>query len=440
MADYGRRPGVNVKDAPWYARGNGTTDDTAAIQGAIDALAAVRGGRLLFPPGEYRIMSPGLVLPRQNQLAIELVGCGVLATTLYANTADLASDEPLISWESENAPAWRSRIAGMTIARADAGKVLRHDTPFGLNDRWMGCSIEDVAFQSVGLTETLVELSGILRCNLRNVSLQGGAIALLLSGSHLTGQNIHTVEDYTQVCGIDIAAGGNMSFLGTRIEACEAGPCVKIRGGATHVQFLGLWAEGKHSTPVVDVQDAEDVFLSQLVAGGPTVAGARGLKIGAACRAIRVLGGELTDYTGQGGYAIEIEAGARHVSIEGDISFAAGNFLIGAVQNVHIIGYPGGERYRESHGVVDLTDNVTSVSTREIDAMRLSFSFAGEIANLTNGREGQVFTLFFENGNATLLTTGNIRTRDGNPFTGAANQSITFMCDGTNWREIARAA
>jgi len=439
MADYNRRPGVSVKDAPFYARGNGTTDDTAAIQAAIDAVATSRGGRVIFPPGEYRITSP-LVLPRQNQLAIELVGMGVLATTLYANTNDLASDEPLISWESENAPAWRFRLSHMTVARADAGKVLRHDTPFGGNDRWMGCSIHDVAFQSGGTTETMVELSGILRCDVRNVSLQGGAVALQLSGSHLTTYNIHTIEDHTQVCGIDISGGGNMTLVGTRIEACEAGPCVKIRGGATHILFDGLWCEGKHSTPVLDIQDAEDVIILQPAFGGPTVSGARGIKIGAACRHIRVLGGELTDYTGQSGYALEIEAGARHVHVEGDVSFAEDNFLVGAVQNVHVIGYPGGERYRASYGVIDVTDNVTSVSTREVEAMRLSFSFAGEVDTLTNGREGQQFTLFFENGNATILVTGNIRTRDGNPFVGAANQSITFMFDGTNWREIARAA
>lgn len=44
---------VNVKDAPFYAKGDGVTDDTAAIQAAIDTGALVR-----FPIGTYKTTSP----------------------------------------------------------------------------------------------------------------------------------------------------------------------------------------------------------------------------------------------------------------------------------------------------------------------------------------------------------------------------------------------
>ncbi len=48
-------PGVprNVKD--FGARGDGTTDDTAAIQSAIDTVGAAGGGTILFPEGDYKI-------------------------------------------------------------------------------------------------------------------------------------------------------------------------------------------------------------------------------------------------------------------------------------------------------------------------------------------------------------------------------------------------
>ena len=45
----------NVK--AFGATGNGTTDDTAAIQSACTALQSAGGGTLLFPPGSYRIFS-----------------------------------------------------------------------------------------------------------------------------------------------------------------------------------------------------------------------------------------------------------------------------------------------------------------------------------------------------------------------------------------------
>ena len=46
---------VNVKD--YGAIGDGVHDDTAAIQAAIDAVVALGGGRIFFPPGTYVITS-----------------------------------------------------------------------------------------------------------------------------------------------------------------------------------------------------------------------------------------------------------------------------------------------------------------------------------------------------------------------------------------------
>ena len=57
------RDTVSVKD--FGAVGDGTTNDTAAIQAAIDAIAAAGGGAVLVPRGNYRLQStltiPGLV-------------------------------------------------------------------------------------------------------------------------------------------------------------------------------------------------------------------------------------------------------------------------------------------------------------------------------------------------------------------------------------------
>lgn len=45
---------INVKDYPYFAKGDGVTDDTAAIHAARDALKAIGGGYLYFPYGDYR--------------------------------------------------------------------------------------------------------------------------------------------------------------------------------------------------------------------------------------------------------------------------------------------------------------------------------------------------------------------------------------------------
>ena len=45
----------NVRSAAYGAIGDGTTDDSAAIQAAIDAIKAIGGGTLYFPTGVYRV-------------------------------------------------------------------------------------------------------------------------------------------------------------------------------------------------------------------------------------------------------------------------------------------------------------------------------------------------------------------------------------------------
>jgi hypothetical protein len=52
---------VSVKQAPYNAQGNGTTDDTAAIQAALNATPA--GGICYMPPGQYATTAPLTIPP-----------------------------------------------------------------------------------------------------------------------------------------------------------------------------------------------------------------------------------------------------------------------------------------------------------------------------------------------------------------------------------------
>lgn len=51
-----------VTDAPWNAKGDGTTDDTASIQGALNAAGAAGGGIVFLPGGKYKLLD-SLVIP-----------------------------------------------------------------------------------------------------------------------------------------------------------------------------------------------------------------------------------------------------------------------------------------------------------------------------------------------------------------------------------------
>lgn len=72
---------VNAKLAPYGATGNGTTDDTTAIQLALNASVLAYGGEVYLPPGTYAFTS--LTIPA----GVTIVGAGPYATTLLATNA-----------------------------------------------------------------------------------------------------------------------------------------------------------------------------------------------------------------------------------------------------------------------------------------------------------------------------------------------------------------
>ncbi len=75
----------NVKD--YGAVGNGTTDDTAAFNNCITAIAATAtGGTLFVPPGEYRITG-NVYFPPAGDKSLDMEGAGSFASTLILEGA-----------------------------------------------------------------------------------------------------------------------------------------------------------------------------------------------------------------------------------------------------------------------------------------------------------------------------------------------------------------
>ena len=75
---------VNVKDAPFNAKGDGLTDDTAALQKAVNAMAGT-GGTVRIPAGTYRV--DALVsLQLKSRMTLALDSGAVLAA--LPNSAD----------------------------------------------------------------------------------------------------------------------------------------------------------------------------------------------------------------------------------------------------------------------------------------------------------------------------------------------------------------
>lgn len=77
-------PVFNVKNAAYGAKGDGATNDSAAIQAAIDAAAAASGGTVFFPEGSY-IVNTGLTV---STALIRLVGVGARRSSLRSAVAN----------------------------------------------------------------------------------------------------------------------------------------------------------------------------------------------------------------------------------------------------------------------------------------------------------------------------------------------------------------
>ena len=77
---------VSVKDAPFNAKGDGVTNDTAAIQAAIDFVEAAGGGTVYLPAGNY-IVNKNTLLHDQSGISFSLCGDGPKASVITCGDA-----------------------------------------------------------------------------------------------------------------------------------------------------------------------------------------------------------------------------------------------------------------------------------------------------------------------------------------------------------------
>ena len=105
---------VSVKD--FGAAGDGVTDDTAAIQAALDA-AKINGDALFFPEGRYIVSSP-LILPVKN-------GTYRVPLYLYGTSAENAPDElgSIIEYTGTSGSLFEGRGVSGTDTRRTQLKV-----------------------------------------------------------------------------------------------------------------------------------------------------------------------------------------------------------------------------------------------------------------------------------------------------------------------------
>lgn len=115
----GKYTGLGAR--PWYdvtsygATGDGTTDDTAAIQAAIDATSATIGGVVFFPQGTYKISS-ALVMDKY----ITLKGCGKRSSII---TSAHAGDGITSTWTINSTTAVHINLEDLAIKNTNGANT-----------------------------------------------------------------------------------------------------------------------------------------------------------------------------------------------------------------------------------------------------------------------------------------------------------------------------
>jgi hypothetical protein len=188
----------NVK--AYGAKGDGSTDDTSAIQAAINA-AGVAGGTVYFSPGTYEITST-LTLSVQ----VKLMGAGGISSAIsYTGTGDAVS----FSSGSYNTVVECDIVISslyLTCTNAsNAGAAI--DIVGGSVASILDCRIG--GYFQYGIILDQAEIVSIQRCSIQNQMSNGVAGLWLVNGNdHIAGNTNHgftTMVDVTD-CSFNMAS------------------------------------------------------------------------------------------------------------------------------------------------------------------------------------------------------------------------------------------
>jgi hypothetical protein len=175
------------------AAGDGATDDTAAVQDAIDACAAAGGGTVYFPPGIYQLTTAAYGTPNA-QLHLPTRR---LDDVPHVSIRLLGPDcPPLTPWSYAHPPT----SGAVLRSTATSGSVIGGTSTFtfgGTNLTAVHCTLENLTVRCPGDPEC----NGV---NLANVSGASLKHVLIDTGNYGTGNG--TGEDWVE-CTTTTATG-----------------------------------------------------------------------------------------------------------------------------------------------------------------------------------------------------------------------------------------
>lgn len=256
----------NVKD--YGAVGNGTADDTTAIQSAIDAAVAAGGGQVLLDAGTYKVTS-SLILGSN----VSIIGCGpqsvikagAVITCLIKN--DYASGNSNISLRNFTLDRSASQhgilVNGVTNFLADGLEITADSSTVG----------GVMSFSGVGPTTRLLSKNiRVVNCvftNSRNFGVHAGYVdGMVMSNNtaYETFREIFGVEPYSATTSKNIVISNNTVVGSITVTGTQTGIIVITESSGGTIE--GVTISG-NTLRMPEAGDTENPGI--LVAGGESI-------------------------------------------------------------------------------------------------------------------------------------------------------------------------
>lgn len=206
------------------AAGNGTTDDTTAVQNAANAVAAAGGGTLFLPPGNFKLSS-ALSLTGANTVSLLGVGPGISILTQSSTSANGITYNPtsLTAAAMQNlsvvGPGSGTGIGILMEANGGAGSAV-------------SCNLENVTVSGFGSHN--LELVGGVGCSLDTVNSasSGGHCFFLSGGTGNVLENCFANGSGTTQQGFQLTSASYATLDGCKAFGCGGG--FQITGGSAN--------------------------------------------------------------------------------------------------------------------------------------------------------------------------------------------------------------
>jgi len=442
---------VNVKYPTYNAVGDGVTDDTSAIQTAINSLT--NGGVVFFPPGIYKLASQ-LTIP-QN-IPIILRGSGIpqqassvaTGTELRSTLRDGTSPALKASYTSSDFSLFSMEdlyLSGGTYTEVtggpgQGGAALGNFVGLSIKNRyrWQLRNVRIAGFD----TDNFRLESAFYGAAYSSSFMWGGCGVNCIDSPNLDGfynchfqYNVFGTKNvrHTYDCAWEgnWKSGAYYNIINMRVD--HYSPHFESNNGSNTALESDIYSDTTNYLAALSLHDPTFNSGSSYSAKGVATHNFYGK-----CQRLTVYGNLFVTNASPQVYALFNLQGSSSMY---DFSSFAGNFT-----NYVTFTAGSGQYFRIPDAYLDVTLAGATLTHFGNNSIRLTAGGAINLDNLSSGYFGQKVMLIFADANITVRHvgggTGNIRLAGGVNFGGTVRDTmiLTYDPNGDLWLEVSRAA